>query len=392
MDKFAQSRRRFITGAGMLTVASMLPLRLALARASTEKRLLLVTLRGGLDGLAAVVPYRDRSYFDARGAMAMPESGDALRDLDGFFALHNALAPLEDLYRNRELLVLHAAATSYRGRSHFDAQDQLENGGNKPHAWSTGWLNRTVSRLPGGQPAIAIGPAVPLVLRGNAPVTSWAPSLLPDVDEDFLARVMHMYAGDPLLSEALTKSQALDMTGGKDPRVGRGRRAYVQMMKKAAAFLSAPNGARIGSVDMGGWDTHANQGTENGRLANNLSILAEGLLAFRQAMGAAWQHTGVLVVTEFGRTVRGNGTGGTDHGTGGVALLLGGRIAGGRVIGDWPGLSPLYEGRELMPANDLRSLLKGTLHEHLSLDRAVLDESIFPDSRSAAPIQGLWRS
>ncbi len=173
--KFSPSRRRFIDGVGVLTLAGMLPLRLALAAAPTDKRLLLVILRGGLDGLAAVIPYRDPHYYDARGAMAMPENGDALVDLDGYFALHSALAPLAELYHERELLVLHAAASPYRERSHFDAQDLLENGGNRPHDQSTGWLNRTLAALPGAPAAMAIGPSVPLVLRGNAPVSSWAP-------------------------------------------------------------------------------------------------------------------------------------------------------------------------------------------------------------------------
>lgn len=382
------TRRDFLLSTGLCAAAATWPGRLALAYAATEKRLLLVILRGGMDGLAAVVPYGDRVYAGARGDMALPQNAESLVVLDHHFAMHKSLAPLAALFQQKELLVLHAAATPYRERSHFEAQDLLENGSLKPHGISTGWLSRAVAVLPGTS-AVAVGPAVPLVLRGDAPVTSWAPSILPEVDDDFLNRVMHMYEHDPLLSKAVAGAMQED---GRMQGNTRGPRAFVGMMQKAALFLSAPKGARIGAIDMGGWDTHANQGTADGRLANNMEILAEGLTAFRQGMGAQWENTAVLVVTEFGRTVKSNGTGGTDHGTAGVAFLLGGSVQGGQVVGDWPGLSRLYEGRDLYPANDLRRLLKGTLHGHLGIAEAQLAETVFPGSGSAAPFQSLFRA
>jgi uncharacterized protein (DUF1501 family) len=207
--------------------------------------------------------------------------------------------------------------------------------------------------------------------------------VLPDVDEDFLSRVMHMYQSDPLLLQALTSAQGMRGVGGS-VEGGRGPKAFIGMMEKAAAFMSAPTGARVGTIELGGWDTHANQGLEKGRLASNFSILADGIAAYKKAMGAAWAHTAVLVVTEFGRTVKGNGTGGTDHGTGSIAMLLGGGVSGGRVIGDWPGLSRLYENRDLTPANDFRGLLKSTLNQHLNIQDAALDQQIFPGSN------GIW--
>lgn len=388
MQHHALTRRMFLQGMGVLPLAAALP-RFAYAATPDDRRLLLVILRGAMDGLAAVVPYGDPAYADARGAMTMPQNDTALLKLDGFFALHAALSPLMPLYQNKELLLLHAAATPYRDRSHFDAQDLLENGSDKAHGINTGWLNRATATLPGTAQALALGPAVPLVLRGDARTTSWAPSLLPAVDEDFLSRVLHMYAQDELLMNAVKEAQTMpgaDMAGG----TGRGPKAFVGMMKKAAEFMGVAGGPRIGAIDIGGWDTHANQGLESGRLANSMKLLAEGLTSFRSGMGNAWKQTAVLVVTEFGRTVKGNGTGGTDHGTAGVAMLLGGSVNGGRVAGDWPGLAHLYEGRDLMPANDLRSLLKGTLAAHLRIDDSLLASQVFPASNAAAPMTGLF--
>ncbi|HUO45009.1 MAG TPA: DUF1501 domain-containing protein [Burkholderiales bacterium] len=345
---------------------------------------MVIIMRGGMDGLGAVVPYGDPDYADARGPIALPQNADTLADLDGHFAFNRALDPLLPLYRNQQLLVLHAAATPYRERSHFDAQDLLESGGLHPHALSTGWLNRAVAALQRPEEALALGPTVPLVLRGSAPVTSWAPSVLPGVDEDFLGRVAHMYEKDALLSHALEQSRMLEGMGAADD--GGGHQAFPGMMKKAAELLSAPSGPRIASVDVTGWDTHANQ---NGRLAGALKTFAQGITAFRDGVGPLWDQTVVIAATEFGRTVRGNGTGGTDHGTASAAFMLGGRVAGGRVAGDWPGLSRLRDGRDLLPANDLRSLFKAALDEHLGLREDVLAATVFPDSAGVKSLRGV---
>jgi len=211
--------------------------------------------------------------------------------LDGHFALNRALEPLLPLYQNKELLILHAAASPYRERSHFDAQDMLESGGLQPHALATGWLNRAVVELHRPQEALALGPTIPLVLRGGAQVTSWAPSILPNVDEDFLARVSHMYEKDALLSKALSESRMLEGMGMDDAGGGK---AFAGMMKKAAELLSAPDGPRIASIDVTGWDTHANQA---GRLSGALKAFAQGLTAFRDGMGPAWPQTVVVAVT-----------------------------------------------------------------------------------------------
>lgn len=378
------SRRSFLRVAaqtgGAAVLQSLLPVRFAFANTPGDARLMVVILRGAMDGLAAVVPYGDAHYADARGPMAMPQHDATLINLDGYFAMHHALKLLAEMFQRKEMVICHAVATPYRSRSHFDAQDLMENGTATPHALTTGWLNRAVAACKPSPDAMAIGSFVPLMLRGPAQVGSWAPNLLPDVDDEFLSRVARMYDNDPLLHSALTSGQELrSMESGKDKNPG-GPRAFVEMMRKAATFMAPEKGAHIATAELGGWDTHAGQGLDNGRLAGNFAVLAEGLNAFRQGMGEAWKRTAVICMTEFGRTVHGNGTGGTDHGTASVAFLLGGAVNGGRIIGDWPGLKTLYEDRDLMPANDMRGVFKSVLHQHIGLAEETLDAVIFPDS------------
>jgi uncharacterized protein (DUF1501 family) len=303
--------------------------------------------------------------------------------------MHTALKPLHELYQQKQLLLVHAAATPYRERSHFDAQDLLENGSSKPHGLTTGWLARTVDALGANTRGLALGPAVPLVLQGTKQIQSWAPSILPEADEDFLARVARMYRDDQALSAALGEGMTMPEVAGK--KSGRGPRQFIEIMRTAATFLRRPDGARLATIDLTGWDTHANQGTEQGRMAEAMRILAEGITALRDGLAEDWRKTVVVVVTEFGRTVAANGSGGSDHGTGSVAFLLGGAVRGGRIVGDWPGLAAgrLYQNRDLFPANDLRGLLKGVLADHLGLDDRRLGNTIFPGSDGVAPLTGL---
>ena len=393
------SRRDFLLRGGMLVAAGAFggPA-LALAQAQTEQRLFVVVLRGALDGLAAVVPYGDRSYGDARGALVLPDP--ARIRLDSFYAMNAALASLAALYHQKQLLVLHATATPYRSRSHFDGQDILDSGAVEAHASTTGWLNRALVALRGGQ-GIAIGPSVPLLLQGPGDVTSWSPSVLPAATPDLLAQVVHLYEADPLLSSAIRDAE---MLRSEDPgsrsaassRGGaRGPQAFAAMMRRAGELLGDDrSGLRLGAIELGGWDTHVAQGLDRGRLANAMQQLSSGIEAFEQALGAAWQQTAVLVVTEFGRTVKGNGTGGSDHGTATVAFLMGGKVAGGRVIGDWPGLAShqLYQERDLRPVNDLRALQKGVLVEHLGLVEGALGDAIFPGSAGVPALRGLMQA
>ena len=401
------SRRDFLsrslaTGAalvgGSMAGGSLLVSRVALgAPAGTDARFIFVILRGALDGLAAVPPVGDPDYARLRGELAL--SSGTFR-LDDTFALHPSLSFLAQQWQARQLAVVHAVATPYRERSHFDAQDVLETGYARAHASRSGWLNRALGGLPdaksnsGRNAGVALGANVPLVMRGEVEVASWSPNRMPDVDEDTLQRLGDLYASDPLLSRRLAdalaaKEMAPSMADGSN---GRGLAAQVTETAKATAnFLAQQQGPRVAVFETTGWDTHANQGADNGALALRLKALDAGLSTLHDAMGFAWQHTTVLVATEFGRTAAVNGTRGTDHGTGAAAFLLGGAVKGGRVITRWPGLSAsaLYQGRDLAPTTDLRSVIKSLLRDHMGVAPSRIDRDVFPDSGAAPYLTGL---
>lgn len=370
---------------------------LALAAAGTEQRFVVVVLRGALDGLAAVVPYGDPALVRLRGELVPPTAGsaDGMLDLGGFYGLHPALAPLHTMYQAGNLLVAHAVAGDWRVRSHFEAQDFLESGADR--RLTSGWLNRVVLALPEAAgvagTAIAVGQSVPLLLRGPAPAGSWMPHALPEPGADLYAHVAALCAHDPLIGPAI--ASGLRERGFTDSVLAgaappRRRDAFPVLAGEAARLLAAPGGPRIAALEIGGWDTHAAQ---TNRLAAPLAELAAGLAALRDGLGATWQQTVVLVMTEFGRTVRVNGTRGTDHGTGTVAFAIGGAVAGGRVLADWPGLTEgrLLDGRDLRPTTDLRAFAKGLLGPHLGLDAATLAR-VFPDSLAVTPLSGLLRA
>jgi uncharacterized protein (DUF1501 family) len=395
------NRRTVLRASAQLTLLAPFA-RLANAGASADSRFVLVVLRGGLDGLAAVAPYGEPQYANARGELALgkPGSENGVLDLDGTIGLHPALANLHALYRAGEASVLHAVATPYRERSHFDAQNVLEGGGMQPNGASGGWLNRALAELGrAGQPrdAVAIASSVPLVLRGELAVSSWAPSRLPDADADLIDRVRAMYAAvDPTLAARLDEALGTrDMAGdagmsGERMRAGGG--ANVGPLATAAGrFLAAAEGPRVAVLDIGGWDTHANQGGAQGALALRLRGLDSGLAQLKDALSAAWRDTTVLVVTEFGRTVAVNGTRGTDHGTAACVFLAGGAVQGGRVLADWPGLAQrdLHEGRDLRATTDLRSVLKGVLAGALGVPETALERDVFPGSAAARPARDL---
>lgn len=367
---------------------------------ATDKRLLVVILRGGMDGLSAVAPVGDPSYAGARGRLALSRSGEnAVLALDDTFALNAKLPRMHALYRAGELLPIHACATSYRERSHFDAQNVLESGAAAPFARTEGWLNKALGALPGSRPemGVALSAQAPLVLRGPTNVATWSPSALPDVDNDTIARLLALYeARDPALAHALTSAMSANtvaMDAGASDMNRAGPRSIAPTAQVAARFLKDDAGPIAAVIEVGGWDTHANQGIEQGALARGLASLDDGLDAFKREMGAAWSNTVVIIATEFGRTVAPNGANGTDHGTGAAAFLAGGAVRGGRVLADWPGLAQgaLYEGRDLRPTTDLRGVFKGVLAEHLRIPGAALERDAFPDSGSARGIPGLLR-
>ena len=405
MNPHAPTRRALLLGSGTLFAWAHLP-KLALAE-GRDPRLLVIVLRGALDGLAAVAPVGDPDWVKLRGdrALTLNDKTPAL-PLDSFFALNAAMPNLHRLYRAGAATVVHATATSYRERSHFDGQDVLESGLGRPGAIDTGWLNRALVSLQpagraGGRDAFAVGPIAPLVVRGPAPVLSWTPPRLPPASDDTLTRLLDLYRHtDPALARVLEERMglaAIARAGGMDGRQPRAagvlqvRAYFAESAGAAAKFLARPNGPRIGALAFDGWDTHANEGAQGGRLATLLGSLDGAIAAVETEMKDAWRETVVAVITEFGRTARINGTEGTDHGTATIALLAGGALKGGRVIADWPGLKQanLHEGRDLKPTTDLRAVLKGLLKDHLRVDERVLASKVFPESTGVKPMTGL---
>lgn len=385
------SRRTILTlGAATLAVPA---LAFGQSRDAAQKKLVVIILRGGMDGLSAVPPVGDPDHARVRGRLA-PEQP---LPLDGTFALHPRLAALHELYVAGELLPIHACATGYRERSHFDAQNVLETGAVAPFARDSGWLNAALAALPRESSGVALNAQAPLILRGPAPAATWSPSVLPEPNEDLMARLMDLYdARDPALAQALRAAQSANAIAGEGAAMGRGRgaEAAAGLARVAGNFLTEPDGAAAAVIELGGWDTHANQAAEQGPLARALAALDASVAALKQALGPAWSDTVVAIVTEFGRTVAPNGNGGADHGTGAAAFLAGGAVAGGRVHADWPGLAQraLHEGRDLRPTTDLRAVLKGVLAAHWRLPNRILATSVFPDSGGVAAIEGLVRA
>ena len=411
MRLHAPSRRELLLASGTLFAWAHMP-RLAYAE-SRDPRFLAIILRGALDGLATVAPVGDPDWVSLRGEDALTLDGKtpALK-LDDFFALNPAMPNLHGMFQAGEAIIVHACATPYRERSHFDGQDLLESGLPKPGPSDTGWLNRALSALqaggrvdPKGGRVFAVGPVTPLIARGPAPVLSWSPQRIMPASEDTVARLLDLYRqSDTKLASVLEDNSKLtaieqsgDMGMGQKPG-GPGpaqvRAYFSDAAGNAAKFLAQPDGPRVGALALDGWDTHFNEGIAQGRLSQLLGSLDDALAAIKTNMGPAWRETVVALATEFGRTARINGTDGTDHGTATVALLVGGALKGGRVIADWPGLKPaaLYQNRDLAPTTDLRAVLKGVLKDHLRADERTLAQNVFPGSDSVKPMAGLVTS
>ena len=371
------TRRGFIGAAGALTSLTLWP-SLGMA-AANDTRMLVVLLRGGVDGLHIVVPRNDPAYARLRGSLAPADA----RVLDADFSLHPSLSFAHELYGRRQLLPVIAIAPPYRQRSHFEAQDCLENGTARPGGISTGWLNRCVSAMAGSE-ALSLTTVMPLIMRGPGDATTWSPPLPEEVNPVLLQRLQTLYAADPKLAGSFARAvenQDMEMGGGKGGRLP-------QAMASAAGFMAKADGPRIAFVEDSGWDTHSNQ---TAVLTRKLKELDAGLRTFHDGLASLWNKTVVVMVSEFGRTAAANGTGGTDHGTGGVALLAGGAVNGGRIAGDWPGLAQgaLNEGRDLRATSDTRALLKGVLASHLRVPESALETKVFPDSRDVRAIEVL---
>ncbi len=392
MNPETASRRRSLRWIGTAALAGLLPARMVLAApASTAPdpqgpRLVVVMLRGALDGLAAVPATADPAWGALRPATDGPGGSTAppaWLPLQGLFAMHPALTQLHRWYAEGQLLVLHAVGSPYRERSHFDAQQMLESGGERPFALATGWLGRALQATRQG--GVALTSAMPLCLRGADAASTWTPMRNPGGRDDLMARVAELYRDDTALRQAFAQSmaqQGMAMSGVND-------NSMVSLARQAGVFLSAVDGPRLAWLETDGWDTHAQQA---GRLTRQLGGLDNGLAALREALGPQWAHTTVLVMSEFGRSAAFNGSGGTDHGTGGVAFLAGGAVAGGRVLADWPGLGPsqLLDGRDLRPTMDLRSVMASVVQRHFGLGQAVVSGLVLP---GAVPLQQtLWRT
>jgi uncharacterized protein (DUF1501 family) len=367
-----------------------------------KKKLVVIVCRGGMDGLSVAPPIGDANYQGLRRDIAIG-AGEALK-LDGDFGLHPRLSAIHALAVKGEARIAPAIASPDRARSHFEAQDVLESGGTVVYGTGSGWLNRALGVLPAKQvKALSVGPQAPLILRGPKEAASWSPGAsargerLPMILAD-------LYAKDPLLSKALasgleTEAMARTAAMGQPPGAMNQRQAQGpggvaqarQMGITVAGFMTQPAGPQIVAMSLDGFDTHANQGAVDGQLAGRLAGLDAVVDGLAVGLGAEWKNTVVLIATEFGRTARINGTRGTDHGTASAALILGGALKKGGIVGDWPTLSQakLFENRDTAPTLDMRGLFKGVLAEQLGVDRRALDSTVFPDSGSVAPVTGL---
>jgi uncharacterized protein (DUF1501 family) len=386
-------RRRYLLKAAGLSLLPIGPYGWAATAAGPPKRLIVILLRGAVDGLSVVVPYTEEAYYAERRsiAIAAPGKPDGALPLDSRFGLHPALASLLPLWAERTLAFIHAAGSPDSTRSHFDAQLYLENGTPGQGMTRDGWMNRLLLALPGPRgptDAISIGPTVPQILAGKAPVA--ALPLGPDgakplpLDHPQIGSAFdRLYSGNDALGKSYREGRAARAQlinalkterqiadNGAPPASG-----FPGQAARLAALIRRDDSIRLAVVGLGGWDTHVNQGNHKGPLANRLRPLGEGLAALARGAGPAWRNTIVIVLSEFGRTVWENGNSGTDHGHGNVIWVLGGAVQGGSIYGDWPGLTPgqLYQRRDLAVTTDFRSILNAILERHMRLTDTQLD-------------------
>jgi uncharacterized protein (DUF1501 family) len=376
----------------------------AVAAEGGSRRLIVILLRGAIDGLNVVIPYTEEAYYRERSSIAIAPPGkpDGALALDGHFGLHPALASLMPLWTAGQLAFVHAAGSPDATRSHFDAQLYLENGTPGDSTTRDGWMNRLLLALPGPRgatDAISIGPTLPRILAGKAAVATLrlGPSgakALPIDQPDVGAAFDRLYSGDDELGRsyregraarsqliaALATERKIADNGAPPPSGFPGQAA------RLAALIRRQSGIRLAAIGLGGWDTHINQGNHKGQLAEHLGPIGEGLAVLAHGSGEGWRDTIVVVLSEFGRTVHENGNGGTDHGHGNVIWLLGGAINGGRIYGDWPGLASaqLYQRRDLAVTTDFRAVLAAILERHLRLTDRQL-EAVLPGAPAVPP-------
>jgi uncharacterized protein (DUF1501 family) len=394
--------RRQLLHFGAFTLGG-LPVSRVQAQGASPKKLVVVMLRGAVDGLSVVAPYGEREYAASRPqiALAAPGAEEGLIKLDSLFGLHPALGPLKRHWDGGQLAFVHASGSPDTTRSHFDAQDYLESGTPGRKSTPDGWMNRLLAALP-GEPAptraIAQGSTPPRIFSGPAGVATLG--LGPNAmqrraidNPQMQASLARLYAGDAQLSGTLrdttegragmARSMAAAEPRSMDPTADAGApsaRHFAADARRLGTLIRKDPHTQLAFTAVGGWDTHVNQGDARGQLANRLASLGEGLDALSAGLGDAYRDTVIVVLSEFGRTLRQNGNGGTDHGRGNVIWLLGGPVAGGRVLGEWPGLdaSALADGRDLAVRTDFRQVLAPLLQRHLGLPETAL-ATVFPD-------------
>lgn len=370
--------RRTLLGASAASLGATLAPRLAFAAgAASEKRLVFILQRGAADGLGILAPVGDPDYARLRGALVEDYAG--LPQIGGLFALHPSLKQSAAMFAAGQMMAIHAVASGYRDRSHFDGQNILESGGTKPYARKDGWLNRLVGLMPQSEASgIAISQTIPLALQGPNKASSYAPSRMPEAADDYMRRIGQLYMGDERLhalwEESLATRALAEGMGGDTGNM----RQSADVGALAARMLAADKGACVAMIETSGWDTHNNQ---RQRLARELTSLDALVVALRDGLGSLWQETLVIVATEFGRTAAINGTAGTDHGTASATLLYGGALGGGKVLGDWPGLAQanLFQGRDLQPTSALESVIASACATHFGLDPAQTKKALYPD-------------
>ena len=364
-----------------------------------KRKMIVVVCRGGLDGMSLAPPVGDPDYRALRGALALNETA---LPLDATFALHPQLTAVHALAKAGEARIAPAIATPDRARSHFEAQDVLETGAAGVYATTSGWLNRSVEVMSAHRKveAMSVGPTAPLILRGKVQTASWSPGRTVDAEARLPMLLQDLYRNDPLLGPALARGMQTEVMAkeataqpgmmGQAPAQGAqaGREAARSLGASLAGFMREPNGPQVAAISVDGFDSHANQA---GLLTQRIAYLDAVLDGIHAGLGPEWKNTVVVVATEFGRTARVNGTGGTDHGTASTALLLGGALKPGGILGDWPTLKAhaLFENRDVAPTLDMRGLFKGVLAEHMGVDRAALDTAVFPESAGAKPVLGI---
>lgn len=385
------NRREFVIGLGAAGLLGTLP-RVAFGAPGQGTSLLVVMLRGAMDGMDALRPYGDPNFSSLRSSIT--DAADIGSKISADFALHPSLVYADSLFAKKELLPIVAVAPPYRLRSHFDAQDCLENGTDKPGGATNGWLHRCVRAMPGSE-GLALAAVMPLIFRGGGKVSNWSPPLKQAADDGLLHRLEALYAYDALLAEKFVKALESKHEGMTKSNMmtnaGRGGAQLAAMMTAAGSFMSKAYGPRVAFVEDTGWDSHRGQAAQ---LKRKLAELDNGLKAFNLSAASIWSHTVVMVVTEFGRTAALNGTGGTDHGTGGLMLMAGGAVQGGRVMGQWPGLtgSDLYEGRDLRTTTDMRSVFKTVTTKHLGVAESAIESQLFPNSKNIRMMDSLLKA